>query len=82
MYIRMYLWRCKHVHIYIYVYIYTYIHVYTYVYIYTYMYRHHSDNRSTPIDQQGLTHPKVGDKMIDQKGLDVEETPPGLKTQG
>ena len=36
--------------------------------MYTYVYRHHSDNRSMPIYQQGLGWPKVGGKKIDQQG--------------
>ena len=38
-------------------------------------YRHHSDNRSTPIDQQGLGRPKVGDKMTDQQGAGCRGNP-------
>ena len=48
--------------------------MYVYIYIYIYMYKH-SDNRSTPIDQQGLGRPKVGDKMTDQQGAGCRGNP-------
>ena len=38
-------------------------------------YRQHSDNRSTPIDQEGLRRPKAGDKVIDQQGSECQEKP-------
>ena len=50
-----------------------YIHIY--IHIDTYTYRHHSDNRSMPIDQQGLGRPKAGDKVIDQQGAGCQENP-------
>ena len=52
--------------------------IYIYIYIYIciqYTYRHHFDNTSTPIDQQGLGRPKVGDNMIDQQGAGCRMNP-------
>ena len=39
-----------------------------YIYICIQVHKHHSDNRSMPIGQQGLGRPKVGDKIVDQQG--------------
>ena len=48
--------------------------------MYICMYRHHSDNASMQIDKQGWDGPMLVSKVIDQQGVDGEETPPSLKT--